>query len=195
MNNIASQHEVWNESTANWYASQYGDWPTVRMPIDALDWQPAETVIDIGCGTGSSLRHLLTYCPKGRLIGIDPSATMLAIAQEQTAQLGLSERIEYHQAGAELLSLQDASADTVLAFSSFHHWKNSVAGLTEVYRVLKPGGRLLLSEEPEMLILNNMTLDMIERQLHAAGFVDLDKRRLSEGEAWCELLLVRKPFE
>ncbi|WP_439887922.1 class I SAM-dependent methyltransferase [Pseudomonas sp. MBLB4123] len=189
-----TQHEQpWDERTAHWYASQYGDWPTTWMPIEAERWRAEESVLDIGCGTGSSLRHLLAHCPDGRLVGIEPSAAMLAIARRQTRQAGLAERIEFHCSPVEVLPLADASMDSVLAFSSYHHWQDVALGLGEVYRVLKPGGRLLLSEEPEVLERAGLNLEGIQQQLLAAGFDLQSLRRLAHGEALCALILARKP--
>jgi SAM-dependent methyltransferase len=193
MTSPANQAEPWDESTANWYASEYGDWPTTWMPIRAESWRPQETVIDIGCGTGSSLRHLLAYCPKGRLVGVEPSAAMLAIALEQTQQADLGGRIEFYCAPAEALPLDDASVDSALAFSSYHHWQSVALGLSEIYRTLKPGGRLMLAEEPEILALHELSLAVIQQQLRVAGFRELDTRRLTHGEAVCELIVAYKP--
>jgi SAM-dependent methyltransferase len=195
MTSPANQDEPWGESTAHWYASQYGDWPTTWMPIQAEGWRPRETVVDIGCGTGSSLRHLLAYCPDGRLVGVEPSAAMLAIAHEQTQQADLDGRIEFYCAPAEALPLGDASVDSALAFSSYHHWQDVALGLREVYRTLKPGGRLLLTEEPEILVLHGVSLADIQQQLRVAGFRELDSRRLTHGEAICDLIVAYKPTD
>lgn len=78
----------WTEETAQWYADNYGNWPTTRMPLDAVEWRGEETVVDLGCGTGNSLRYLATLCPTGRLVGIEPTPAMLAIARHQPMMRG-----------------------------------------------------------------------------------------------------------
>ncbi|UTW09643.1 class I SAM-dependent methyltransferase [Pseudomonas benzenivorans] len=193
MSSPTKPNEPWDESTANWYATHYGDWPTTCMPIQAETWRPDEALVDIGCGTGSSLRHLTALCPQGRLVGIEPSPAMLAIAQQQTQQLGLGARIEFYCAAAEALPLADASMDSVLAFSSFHHWQDAALGLREVLRVLKPNGRLLLSEEPEILRLHGIILESLQQQLQAAGFSPPTQRLLTQDAAACHLIVARKP--
>ncbi|MEP4546172.1 MAG: class I SAM-dependent methyltransferase [Saccharospirillum sp.] len=186
------QDNRWTEGSAHWYADNYGDWPTTRMPIDAVEWQNDETVLDVGCGTGSSLRYLLGYCPKGRLVGLEPTPAMLEIARQQTDQAGLAERIELFNGAAESIPLADASVDSVLAFSTYHHWQDIPAGLAEIARVLKPGGRLLVSEEPEIQTMHGITIADIQAQCLKIGFRPGPVQRLNEGKAECNLILAYK---
>ncbi len=162
------------------------------MPLEAVAWRADETVIDLGCGTGSSLRHLATLCPKGRLIGVEPTPAMLAIARHETRQAGLSGRIELRDGAAESIPVSDARADTVLAFSTWHHWQDTAAGLAEIRRVLKPQGRLLLSEEPEVLGWHNLSVEHLVQRIGTAGFSVTETRRLTEQDAECDLIVATR---
>lgn len=96
------------------------------------------TLLDIGCGTGRLLRDAHARWPQARLIGVDPAAGMVAVARELTPDAILL------SGSAEALPLGGASVDVALSTLSFHHWRNQVAGLREIARVLKPGGRFIL---------------------------------------------------
>lgn len=128
----------WDSETAEWYAENYGDYATNRLGVDALDLADNTILVDIGCGTGSALRHAAKRISNGKLIGIDPVEKMVEIAQKQTAESGLAEKITFYQAAAESLPLEDNSADLVIAFDSFDHWQSQTQGLKEVHRVLRP---------------------------------------------------------
>lgn len=86
----------WNSETAEWYAKNYGEYPTNRIAIDALALEADSAIVDVGCGTGSALRHAASWVPKGDLIGIDPVPRMVELARASTAECNLENRIQYH---------------------------------------------------------------------------------------------------
>ncbi|HEX2210152.1 MAG TPA: class I SAM-dependent methyltransferase [Longimicrobium sp.] len=98
-------------------------------------------VVDVGCGTGNLL-PLLRDCG-GRLegyVGADLSPGMLLVARGK-ARDG---RTGFVAADAARLPLGDAAFDTAVSASALHYWDDARAGLAEIRRVLRPGGRLLL---------------------------------------------------
>ncbi len=99
--------------------------------------QPA-SILDVGCGTGKLLRRAGVRWPEAQLIGVDPANGMIEMAKRLTPNATFS------KAMAETLPLQDASVDLVLSTTSFHHWQDQAAGLREIARVLRPGGRFIL---------------------------------------------------
>lgn len=131
----------WDDATADWYAEKYGDDPSVFAVVNAAKIPPGAAVIDIGCGTGSGLRALAGRA--GRLTGVDPTRRMIANARAQTP----SGDVDFHVAGAEALPVGDASQDVALAINAVHHWADEGRGLAEAFRVLKPGGRLVIGGE------------------------------------------------
>lgn len=137
----------WTTETAEWYAQQYGEYATNRLGIDALNLSADAVIVDIGCGTGSALRHASVQVTQGQLIGIDPVPRMVEIAKEQTAMHPASARIEFHIGPAESLPIDDSLADFVLAFDSFDHWQDKAQGLQEVWRVLKDEGQFAVIKD------------------------------------------------
>ena len=97
-------------------------------------------VIDVGCGTGRLLRAVSSRWPNARLVGVDPAGQMVAEATR------LAPKTVFEVAPAESLPFPDQSADLVLSSLSFHHWADQKKGLSEVARVLNPGGFFCLAD-------------------------------------------------
>lgn len=109
------------------------------LALIASDTKP-ESILDVGCGTGRLLRKAGVRWPGVRLIGVDPSEGMIAVARHLTPDATFS------VGAAESLPLPDASVAVVVSTASFHHWRDEMAGLREVARVLRPGGRFVLAD-------------------------------------------------
>ena len=62
----------WDDETADHYARKYGEWATNRLPVEEIQLPSTSTIVDIGCGTGATLRRAADFVTKGVLIGIDP---------------------------------------------------------------------------------------------------------------------------
>ncbi len=104
-----------------------------------------EHILDVGCGTGILTRLAAkSVGPDGRAVGIDPAAKMLAIAKKNAeAEKSLA---EFKLAAIEGLPFEKNSFDCVLSSLMLHHLPPGLKdkGLSEVFRVLKPGGRFVL---------------------------------------------------
>ena len=107
--------------------------------------EPGENVLDVGCGTGV-LTHMAaeTVGPTGKVIGIDPAPKMISLARKNASVTGNS--AEFRLAVIEHLPFENETFDLVLSSAMIHHLPSDLkrAGLLEVNRVLKPGGRLLV---------------------------------------------------
>ena len=137
----------WDADTAEWYAANYGDYATNRLAVEALELERDSVIVDVGCGTGSALRHAASAATHGRLIGVDPVPRMIEIAQEETVGHPAERRIEFRPGSAEDLPVDDAAADVVFAFDSFDHWQDKDRGLEEIHRILRPTGRLVVVKD------------------------------------------------
>jgi ubiquinone/menaquinone biosynthesis C-methylase UbiE len=106
--------------------------------------KPGEHILDVGCGTGVLTRLAAEVVgEKGKAVGIDPAPKMISIAIENAAIE--RSQAEFRVAVIENLPFENDSFDCVLSSFMIHHLPPDLklTGLTEVYRVLKPGGRLL----------------------------------------------------
>lgn len=116
-----------------------------QATVGYAELKSGESVLDIGCGTGVLTRlAALAVGPEGLAVGIDPAARMIEVAKKNAAAEG--SRARFRLGVAEDLSFEDGGFDCVLSSAMLHHIPQDlkVKVLSEVNRVLKPGGRLVL---------------------------------------------------
>jgi ubiquinone/menaquinone biosynthesis C-methylase UbiE len=117
------------------------------MTIDSAGLKPGDSVLDVGCGTGGvTIPAKQRVGASGKAAGIDPSPEMIAVAQHKAQRKGLE--IDFRMGVIEALPYPDTSFDVVTSSLMMHHLPEQlkVKGLAEIYRVLKPGGRLLIAD-------------------------------------------------
>jgi ubiquinone/menaquinone biosynthesis C-methylase UbiE len=116
-----------------------------RKVIKLAKIKDGDIVVDVGCGTGVFLQETGKQ-HSVRLIGIDPDKQALAIAQAQLKKAGIE--AELHESYAERLPLADNLADIVASSLAFHHMPDAIKrkAAQEIYRILKPGGRVIIAD-------------------------------------------------
>jgi ubiquinone/menaquinone biosynthesis C-methylase UbiE len=110
--------------------------------IDAVNPQSGQHILDVGCGTGWAVKEIVRRVPGARAYGIDISSEMIKIASEGPQ----SDAVEFNQGDSEKLHYDENFFDAVICSSSFHHYPQPVASLSEIRRVLKPRASLYLLE-------------------------------------------------
>ena len=103
-------------------------------------------VIDLGTGPGDNPILLAQASSKVEVLGVDAAEAMLAIARTKTMAAGLTERVTFEQAEVKALPYQDGSFDGVFSNTILHHIPEPVLFLREAWRVLRPGGILLIRD-------------------------------------------------
>ena len=125
------------------YESRWSHYVTasVQHTLPHLCLRPGLKLLDIGCGTGALLGEAQALEPSLEVCGVDLSTEMLAVARER-----LRRGTQLLRADAGHLPLAEATFDVVVSSSSFHYWEPPEGGLAQITRVLRPGGRLVLTD-------------------------------------------------
>lgn len=108
------------------------------------DWariSAQEQVLDVACGTGEFERLLVERHPNQAVTGVDFSGQMLAIARSKFAT---APNVHFRQAAAASLPFPDSQFGVITCANAFHYFDEPDAALTEMARVLRPGGRVMI---------------------------------------------------
>lgn len=125
------------------------DWNTVRDQAQGTesfigsiyDLIPsAETLLELGCGSGAVLKQLLPR--EGKTIGVDYSEAMIEEAKKNLQEA--KPKVDLRLGSLEHLPLGDNTVDTALAYMVFHHVAEPSLALQDAARVLRPGGKLVI---------------------------------------------------
>jgi SAM-dependent methyltransferase len=119
--------------------SKLTDWALRHISVGIHD-----TILDVGCGGGGSVRKLARIAAEGKVYGIDFSEESVKVSRGTTKQLMKMGRVEIRQGSVSCLPFSDAMFDLVTAVNTHNYWPDLVADMQEVLRVLKPGGKLMI---------------------------------------------------
>jgi SAM-dependent methyltransferase len=112
-----------------------------RMALEGMSISPGDRVLDVACGPGNFSREFAAEAGEdGLVIGLDASATMLAVAVRETAQ----PNVAYVRGDAADLPFRDGSFDAVSCFAALYLIEQPRRAVEEIVRVLAPGGRVAL---------------------------------------------------
>lgn len=160
-----------------------------RTALDFAAVQPGETALDVGCGSGTlALLAQSRVGAMGRVYGIDPGPGQIAIARAKALRRGLPATFDVGV--IERLAFPDQTFDVVFSTLMMHHLPTPLkrAGLAEIARVLKPGGRLVIADfarkqdrrgRARRFHAGGSDIQSLTALLEEAGFTRIETRTLS----------------
>lgn len=116
-----------------------------KKAISFLKDEKPKIILDIATGTGELAIEALCLNPD-KVIGVDISEGMLEIARQKIKKKNLEEKIELHYGDSEKLLFKDNNFDAITVGFGVRNFENLELGLADIYRVLKPGGTLVVLE-------------------------------------------------
>ena len=147
---------IWGEHMHHGYYGRNGNYKLDRRQAqielieELLIWagynkqHVPQNIIDVGCGIGGSTLHLAQKF--GSIAtGITLSPVQASRAQERAAEIGLDSRVHFEVANALEMPFEDNTFDLVWSLESGEHMPDKTKFIAECYRVLKPGGKMILA--------------------------------------------------
>lgn len=177
------------------------------VPTAVADLAPGEVVLDLGSGAGADvLISARRVGPTGKAIGLDMTDEMLELARRNAAEAGL-DNAEFVKGYIEDIPLADGSVDVVISNCVINLAADKRKVLAEAARVLRPGGRLAVSDviaDPGMdeatradmaawtgCIAGALTEEELRAALDAAGFADVEIRPTHRVHAYAQAAIIR----
>lgn len=165
-----------------------GHRPTGEQAINFLNLRADSRVLDLGCGSGWASRLMASVAHNGRVVGLDISDEMIALARATSTQY---QNIEFHTGSAESLAFEDGAFTHGFSMESIYYYQDVPAALRELRRVLAPGGLFvavvdLYQEnapshqwiEQLKVPVHLLSVEQYRELLDEAGFVDVRDQRL-----------------
>ncbi len=139
-----------------------------RSVIGLLQIHSNEQVLEVGFGPGMGIALLAKSASSGHVAGVDPSKEMVTQARVRNAVAIATGLVDLRQGSVERLPFDNDLFDAVMAINSMQVWPDATAGLREVRRVMRVGGRIALG----FTSYSGQSRDGLLSTLSAAGFAE-----------------------
>jgi SAM-dependent methyltransferase len=151
--------------------------------VSLLDVRSRDRVLEVGFGPGLAIQYLSRLAHEGVVCGIDHSPVMLRQARRRNAAAVRSGGVDLRLASAERLPTFDEPFDKIVSVNAIGFWDAPVKRLTELRRLLRPGGKIAIAVQPRSPRASDATSRRrgaeIAAQLAAAGFSQIRQETLA----------------
>ncbi|MEA5450099.1 methyltransferase domain-containing protein [Leptolyngbya sp. CCNP1308] len=155
------------------------------LVLETLQLQPGDRLLEVGFGGGDLIDKLVATGKPSQVVGVERSPDAIEICKRRFQPLIDQGRVELHQASAEALPFATQQFSQVCTVNTLYFWANAPQVLGECYRVLQPGGRLVIGYASKAYLerqgltqqgFSAYETSEVEALLHAAGFTAISTR-------------------
>ena len=172
--------------------SELTDWALCHIKTE-----PGDYVLDVGCGGGKTVGKLSNMVGNGKVYGIDYSDLCIKKAEKLNHKNVICGKVKLQKATVSALPFDSDKFDLVTAVETYYFWPDKLNDLREIWRVLKPGGKIMLvfemlkdkndperwSKVEERLNIEAVSREDIDAMLERAGYLNI-RTYVKSGTTW-----------
>jgi SAM-dependent methyltransferase len=184
--------DTYTSAARGYDAAQPGWGRVIDHSLELARLAPGDALLDIGCGPGIlAVRAAEQVAPGGSVTGVDVSEGMLEVAREKAAERGVGEQVAFELGDMHALRFADGAFDAVVCSYAMFFARSVTAVGRELWRVLAPGGRLVVATIGEQFFEPMWSQFRAETARLRPGLeVDMpwERRQVADGGTLCGLL-------
>lgn len=152
--------------------------PETLWTIELLNIQPGDHVLELGCGSGYALKLITEKNVAEKVVGLDLSPAVIRSAAMRNKKALKDEKAELVHGNVKSLPFEDGQFDKVFSIHTIYFWDDLTAAVSEIFRVLKPGGACVITlsngkNEEKWEGIDNMVANQFIPLMKGNGFLEV----------------------